>query len=189
LPPVPTFHYSEDEDGCENYLGEVVHRACYVCAVEPEIEAKIASEPEIKVEIEDGIETETEVKVPEHAVPRAARLRQACVYIMRGLGQGMIAAALDLRHETAEFAHEATLAWHADEARALDQALADRANGKLEILADVTDPCELELPIDMGATTEICQLEGEIEAEIDVDAKEPPDPDNLAGRVAAMTEG
>jgi len=200
LPPVPTFHYPEDEIDCENFLGKVVHRACYVCAVEPEIEAGIASEPEIKVEIEDEIETE--IEVPEHAVPRAraarlrlpcsraARLRQAFVNVMHGLAQGMTSAALaGVRHETAEFAHEAALAWDAAEACALNRALADRANGKLEILADVPDPCELELPINMGITTENRQLKGEIEAEIDVDAPEPPDPDNLAGRVAAMTEG
>ena len=173
-PPVPTFHYSEDEDVCENYLGEAVHRACYVCAVEPEIETEIAAEPEIEVEIEDEvdaeIEAEAEVEVPEHAVPCAARLRQAFVYIMHGLAQGIIAGALDLRHETAEFAHEAdALAWDVAEARVLDQALSDRADSALEQLADVPDPRELELPIDIGvaATT----VEAKIEIEIEIGAK------------------
>jgi len=178
--PVPTFHYSEDEDVCENYLGEAVHRACYVCAVEPEIDTEIAVEPEIEVEIEDEVdaEIEAEAEVPERAVPRAARLRQAFVSIMRGLGQGVVSAALaGMRHETAEFALEDALAWDAAEARVLGQALSDRAHSGPERMVDVPHPREdvphpqLELPIDIDIAAVEAEIEIEIEAKIGIEIR------------------
>ena len=185
-PPVPTFLCSEDEDGCENYLGEVVHSACYVCAVKTEIEAEIAVEPEIEVKIKDEIraEIEAEAEVPERAVPRAARLRQAFVSIMRGLGQGVVSAALaGMRHEMAKFALEDALAWDAAEARVLGQALSDRAHSGLELMVDVPRPREgvphpqLELPIDIDIAAVEAKIEIEIEAkigiEIEIEAKAP----------------
>jgi len=157
-----------------------VHRACYVCAVEPEIDTEIADEPEIEVEMEDEVdgEIEAEAEVPERAVPRAARLRQAFVSIMRGLGQGVVSAALaGMRHETAEFALEDALAWDAAEARVLGQALSDRAHSGPERMVDVPHPREdvphpqLELPIDIDIAAVEAEIEIEIEAKIGIEIR------------------